>query len=62
MSHMNQFLNNSDTHMPYINLDKFIDIIVLVFRHKIKFAPKTHLRADWLNASKCINVNNREEE
>lgn len=48
--------------MPYINLDKFIGIIVLVFRHKIKFAPEMHLRASWLNASKCINVNNREKE
>lgn len=62
MSRMNRFLNNSETHMPYINVDKCIGVIVSAFRHEIKFAPETHLRTGWLNASKCINVNNREEE
>jgi len=47
----------------YINPDEFIGVIAsAVFRCGIKFAPETRLQAGWLNASKRINVDNREEE
>jgi len=47
----------------YINPDEFIGVIAsAAFRCGIKFAPETRLQAGWLNASKRINVDNREEE
>jgi len=47
----------------YINPDEFIGVIAsATFRYGIKFAPETRLQAGWLNALKCINVDNRENE